>query len=33
MLNLSSYGNVHTTTSRAFDSAEIEKVVGILGKK
>jgi uncharacterized protein with GYD domain len=33
MLNLSSLGNVHTTTSRAFDSAEMEKVVGLLGKK
>lgn len=33
MLNLSSHGNVHTTTSRAFDSVEMEKVVGILGKK
>jgi uncharacterized protein with GYD domain len=33
MLNLSSHGTVHTTTSRAFDSAEMEKVIGILGKK
>ena len=33
MLHLSSYGNVHTTTSRAFDSAEMEKVVGLLSKK
>ena len=33
MLHLSSQGYVHTTTARAFDSAEMEKVVGILGKK
>ena len=33
MLYLSSQGNVHTTTSRAFDSSEIEKVIGLLGKK
>ena len=30
MLHLSAQGNVHTTTARAFDSAEIEKVVGLL---
>jgi uncharacterized protein with GYD domain len=33
MLHLSSLGNVHTTTARAFDAGEIEKVIGILGKK
>ena len=33
MLSLSSKGNVHTTTARAFDAGEIEKVIGILGKK
>jgi uncharacterized protein with GYD domain len=33
MLSLSSQGNVHTTTSRAFGAGEIEKVVGILAKK
>ena len=33
MLHLSSLGNVHTTTARAFGSTEMEKVVGILGKK
>ena len=33
MLYLSSQGNVHTATSRAFDSSEIEKVIGLLGKK
>ncbi len=33
MLHLSAQGNVHTTTSRAFGSAEMEKVVGILRKK
>jgi uncharacterized protein with GYD domain len=33
MLHLSSLGYVHTTTSRAFDAGEIEKVIGILGKK
>jgi len=33
MLHLSAQGNVHTTTARAFDSTEMEKVVGILGKK
>jgi uncharacterized protein with GYD domain len=32
MLHLSSQGNIHTTTSRAFDSAEMEKVVGLLSK-
>lgn len=33
MLSLSSLGNVHTTTARAFGATEMEKVVGILGKK
>lgn len=33
MLHLSAQGNVHTTTARAFRSTEMEKVVGMLGKK
>lgn len=33
MLHLSAQGNVHTTTARAFRSNEMEKVVGLLGKK
>ena len=33
MLHLSSQGNVHTTTARAFGSTEMEKVASILGKK
>lgn len=33
MLHLSSQGNVHTTTARAFGSTEMEKVVGLLAKK
>ena len=33
MLQLSSYGNVHTATARAFDSAQIEKIVSMLPKK
>ena len=33
MLHLSSQGNVHTTTARAFDSSEIEKIIGSLAKK
>ncbi len=33
MLSLASEGNVQTTTARAFDTGEIEKVIGILGKK
>ena len=33
MLHLSAQGYVHTTTARAFGSTEMEKVVGILGKK
>jgi uncharacterized protein with GYD domain len=32
MMQLSRLGNVHTTTARAFDASEIEKVVGKLGK-
>jgi uncharacterized protein with GYD domain len=33
MLYLSSQGNVHTTTARAFGSTEMEKVLGLLSKK
>jgi len=33
MLSLSSNGNVQTTTARAFDAEEIEKVIGMLGTK
>jgi len=33
MLSLSSQGYVHTTTSRVFESAEMDKVVGLLSKK
>lgn len=33
MLSLSSLGNVQTTTARAFGATEMEKVVGLLGKK
>jgi uncharacterized protein with GYD domain len=33
MLQLSSLGNVKTTTARAFNSGEFEKVIGSLGKK
>jgi len=33
MLYLSSQGNVQTTTTRAFDSTEMEKVIGLLAKK
>jgi uncharacterized protein with GYD domain len=33
MLQLSSQGNVHTTTARAFGSGEMEKVIGLLAKK
>jgi uncharacterized protein with GYD domain len=33
MLYLSSQGNVQTTTARAFDSSEIEKVIGSLAKR
>jgi uncharacterized protein with GYD domain len=31
MLNLSSQGNVTTTTARAFEAGEIEKIVGMVG--
>jgi uncharacterized protein with GYD domain len=33
MLQVASLGNVQTTTARAFDASEIEKVIGMLGKK
>ena len=33
MLSLSSNGNVQTTTARAFDAGEVEKVIGMLGTK
>ena len=33
MLYLASQDNVSTTTARAFDSSEMEKVIGLLGKK
>jgi uncharacterized protein with GYD domain len=33
MLSLASQGNVQTTTARAFDAGEIDKVIGLLGKK
>jgi len=33
MLSLASKGNVQTTTARAFDAGEIEKVIGKLEKK
>jgi len=33
MLGLASKGNVQTTTARAFEAGEIEKIIGILGKK
>ena len=33
MLSLSSKGNVQTSTARAFDAGEIEKAIGMLGKK
>jgi uncharacterized protein with GYD domain len=33
MLSLSSKGNVQTTTARAFDAGEIDKVIGILREK
>jgi uncharacterized protein with GYD domain len=32
MLQLSGLGNVHTTTARAFDAGQIDKVVAKLGK-
>jgi uncharacterized protein with GYD domain len=33
MLHLGLQGNVHTTTARAYDSAEMEKIIGLLEKK
>jgi uncharacterized protein with GYD domain len=33
MLHLSSQGNVHTTTARAFGASEMEKVLGLMAKK
>jgi uncharacterized protein with GYD domain len=33
MLYLSSHGNVHTTTARAFGSSEFEKIIGLMAKK
>jgi uncharacterized protein with GYD domain len=33
MLYLSSQGNVQTTTARAFDTGEVEKVIGLLANK
>ena len=33
MLHLSSCGNVHTTTARAFNASEMEKVLEQLGEK
>ena len=33
MLQVASQGNVQTTTSRAFSTSEIEKVLGMLAKK
>ncbi len=33
MLQLAAQGNVHTSTSRAFDAREMEKVVGRIGKR
>ena len=33
MLYLASQDNVSTTTARAFDSSEMEKVIGLLAKK
>ena len=33
MLGLASQGNVKTTTTRAFETGEIEKIIGILKKK
>jgi uncharacterized protein with GYD domain len=32
MLQISSQGNVHTTTSRAFDAASMEKILGKMSK-
>ena len=33
MLHLSAQGNVHTTTARAFRESEMEKILGLMGKK
>jgi uncharacterized protein with GYD domain len=33
MLQLSSLGNVQTNTARAFGPSEMEKVIGLMGKK
>lgn len=33
ILSLSSHGNVQTTTSRAFGIEEMQRIVGLLGKK
>jgi uncharacterized protein with GYD domain len=33
MLSLASEGNVQTTTARAFDAGDIEKVIRVLDKK
>jgi uncharacterized protein with GYD domain len=33
MLYLSSQGNVHTRTARAYGSTEMEKVIGLMAKK
>jgi len=30
MLHLSSLGNIHTQTARAFDAAEMQKILGLL---
>jgi uncharacterized protein with GYD domain len=32
MLSLSRRGNVQTSTSRAFDAGEMDKIIGMLGK-
>jgi len=32
MLHLSSLGNIHTQTSRAFNAAEMQKILGLLPK-
>jgi uncharacterized protein with GYD domain len=33
MLQVASLGNVQTTTARAFAASEIEKIIGLFGKK
>jgi len=33
MLHLTSLGNVQTTTARAFGPTDMEKVIGLMGKK